>query len=320
VTPVVSQVRATITHTVSARFVEIDEPIVAEFERSGVLIRINASVRESHSFATVVCSGRAEIVGLADKPADGDDCPPFLSRDGGLARPDDVRPAWFTIEPILRQVGAVLRWRFGMFGDDPLWTSTAIVIEVDGHPIELTPIPQAAMGDDRVKLGADGLCHVADLVGLSAAQPLAHEMWREAWNLRHASPRSGLVVGIAAAEVGLKQLIALLAPSAASLVEHLPSPPLDTLIRRVLPSLPTRSALDPANLCPQHLRKRLIEAVEARNLVVHQGAMPQLDLRSTLLDIRDFLYLLDWHAGHAWAEALLSQRTRDTCARRQHGQ
>jgi hypothetical protein len=192
-----------------------------------------------------------------------------------------------------------------------LWTSTDVVVEVDGHLIELSPIPQAAMGDDTATIGPAGLDEVADLIGASATQPLAHEMWREAWNLRHASPRSGLVVGVAGAEVGLKQLIALLAPAAETLVQHLPSPPLATLIRQVLPNLPIRSGLDPSNACPQHLRKQLVAAVEARNLVGHRGAMPHLDLRSTLLDIRDFLYLLDWHAGHAWAEALLSQRTKD---------
>jgi len=118
-------------------------------------------------------------------------------------------------------------------------------------------------------------------------------------------------MGVAAAEVGIKQLIALLAPSAKTLVEHIPSPPLDTLIRTVLPSLPIRSGLAEGNICPQHLHKRLIAAVEARNVVVHRGEGPRFDLRAALLDIRDFLYLLDHHAGHSWAETLLSERTRD---------
>ncbi|MDP9050689.1 MAG: hypothetical protein M3O31_08200 [Acidobacteriota bacterium] len=29
----------------------------------------------------------------------------------------------------------------------------------------------------------------------------------------------------------------------------------------------------------------------------------------TLMDIREFLYLLDWRAGHAWVETLLSDDT-----------
>ena len=38
--------------------------------------------------------------------------------------------------------------------------------------------------------------------------------------------------------------------------------------------------------------------------------MPEIHLWRILMDVREFLYLLDWHAGHAWAEALLSDHTR----------
>lgn len=303
--------KATIRHTLSARFVEIDDPAVEEFERDGVLIRVDARVRESQSFATIVCSGSIEI-DRADALQGPGEYVPFLSSDRRLDEHErEVRHAWSRVEPILQHVGAVLRWRFGMFGDDPLWTSTEVALEINGGVVELTPMPSAVMGDDVARIVPNGLHHVAELVGDAAMQPLAHEMWREAWNLRHSSPRSSLVVGVAAAEVGLKQLVSLLVPAAAAMVEHIPSPPLDTMIRKVLPELPIRSGLDPRKACPQHIRKRLIEAVEARNLVVHRGMTPQLDLRSTLLDTRDFLYLLDWHGGHSWAEALLSELTRD---------
>jgi hypothetical protein len=305
------RLRATVTHTLSARFVDIHQPSVAEFDRDGVSVRVDARVRETHSFATIVCSGAADITGAASESLLLDAFPIILSKEGDpLAHQAEVQLAWSVIEPVLRQVGAVLRWRFGIFGDDRLWNSTNVVIEIDGRVIELAPIPQAAMGDDKAVVGPYGLRDVAHLVGASAAQPLAHEMWREAWNLYLASPRSGLVMGVAAAEVGVKQLITLLAPDTAKLLEHVQSPTLDILIRKVLPSLLTRSGTDAGKICPQHLRKRLLTAVEERNRVVHRGAIPTVELRSTLLDIRDFLYLLDWNAGHAWAEALLSHPTR----------
>jgi len=118
-------------------------------------------------------------------------------------------------------------------------------------------------------------------------------------------------VGVAAAEVGIKQLIALLVPDAEVLVEHLPSPPLTTLIfSPVLPALPVKSGVQADRRCPQQITKRIARAVEARNLVVHRGATPAIDLRSTLLDIRDFLYLLDYHAGNSWALELVSDRTK----------
>src|SRR5438270_6793182 len=141
--------RATISHTLSARFVEINEPSVAEFEHQGVSVRIGARVRESHSFAIIVCSGSAEVPSAANEPQDAGDYFPFVSREGRLFDHESgARRAWIMIEPVLRDVGAVLRWRFGMFGDDPLWTSTDVVIEVDGEAIELSPMPAMAMGDD----------------------------------------------------------------------------------------------------------------------------------------------------------------------------
>jgi len=91
----------------------------------------------------------------------------------------------------------------------------------------------------------------------------------------------------------------------------IPSTPLDAKIRKVLPDLPLRSGLPSDKLCPQCIRKALIEAGEALNQVVHRGAMPRIHLRSTLMDIREVLYLLDWHAGHTWAESLLSHDTRE---------
>lgn len=303
--------RVEVGHTLNARFVEIAQPCVEEFQHSGVLVRVETTMLRGRSFATVACSGSIEDPSAVADATHTSAYFPFVAMDGRLHQEEArIRRAWFAIEPVLHLVGTALRWRFGLFGDDPVFASTHITVELhDGNVVELTPMPSAVMGDDTGAIGPDGLRLVAELVGASVQQPLAHELWRESWNLRHASPRSSLVVGVAAAEVGFKQLVALLVPDAKTLVEHVLSPPLDIMIRRVLPGLPIRSGLEPEKRCPQHLRKRVAEAVEVRNLVVHRGTAPQIDLRSTLLDIRDFLYLLDYHAGYGWALELLSKRT-----------
>lgn len=107
------------------------------------------------------------------------------------------------------------------------------------------------------------------------------------------------------------QVVALLVPEAESQVEHTPSPLLDVMIRKVLRDLPVRSGIPPEKLCPKHIRKAFIEAVETRNQVVHRGAISRIYLCRTLMDKREFLYILDWHAGHDWAESLLSRDTRN---------
>jgi hypothetical protein len=304
--------KVTVTHTLNARFVEIASPSLEEFRDGEVFVRIETSVPDGRSFATVVCAGTADHPGPSNE-AESLLAPHLLvdATEQPLAEQKEIRSAWFMIERVLQRVGKTLRWRFGIFGDDSVFSSTRLDVDLgDGAVLELTPMASAVMGDDIARIGPDGLREVAELVGASVEQPLAHELWRESWNLRYASPRSSLVVGVAAAEVGIKQLIAVLVPGAEALVEHLPSPPLPTLIHRVLPSLPVKSGVESNRRCPRDIAKQIARAIEVRNLVIHRGAPVDIDLRSTLLDIRDFLYLLDHHGGHRWAVELLADRTR----------
>jgi hypothetical protein len=85
----------------SAWFVEIDQPDVEEFERDGVLVRVDARVRESHSFA-IVCSGSVEI-DRVDALLDTGEYLAFQSSDGRLDEHErEVRHAWSRIEPVLQ--------------------------------------------------------------------------------------------------------------------------------------------------------------------------------------------------------------------------
>lgn len=227
------------THALSARFVEIAEPSLEEFRDGGVLVRIEARVPDGGSFATVVCSG------AVDDPAPSAEVETWMAYQllvatAGLpiAQQRQIHEGWLIVETVLQRVGKALRWRFSLVGDDTVFSSTQLDVDLhDGAALTLTPLLRSAVaGDDMARIGADGLRAAAELISSAVEQPLAHELWRESWNLRHASPRSSLVVGVAAAEVGIKQLIALLVPGAESLVEHLPSPSVTTLIRRVLPT------------------------------------------------------------------------------------
>ena len=71
-------------------------------------------------------------------------------------------------------------------------------------------------------------------------EPVAHQLLREAWELRSSNPRSALAIGIAAAEIGVKDLIASLVPNAQWLVMEMPSPPVVKILREYLPMLPVR--------------------------------------------------------------------------------
>jgi hypothetical protein len=310
-------VEVTVRHTLNAHFVEVEAPSAVQFQREEVSVSVATTTKPDGAFAVITCVGVTDIDDDGELSGTGGGIAwtssglVMLSDQGDQRYARAVAAGFQKIESVLKQVGAVLRWRFGLSGYDPVFRDTTVTAQLaNGLPIDLYLVPQSAMGDDRATIEQDGLSAFAELVSSSQREPVAHELWREAWNLRHPNPRSSLVIGVAAAEVGIKQLIATLVPQASSLVENIPSPPLDTMIRKVLPDLPIRADVEPGRRAPRHLRTAIVAAVEDRNRVVHLGAMPRADLRDTLLAIREFLYMLDMYAGHSWAEALLAEKTR----------
>jgi hypothetical protein len=199
---------------------------------------------------------------------------PFLVSDRRLHdHVQDIKNGWDTVEPVLLQVATVLRWRHGLYGDDAPFATSEIEVDFpDGDRVSVHPTTTAVMGDNLGAIDPEGLASVVELV---------------------------------------RGNVELLVPHVEALVEDLPSPPLDKLILDVLPQLPVISTVDARRRCPKPLRKTIIGAVEARNPVIHRGTHPELDLRETLLSIRELLYLLDYHAGFAWASAHLSIDTQN---------
>ena len=139
---------------------------------------------------------------------------------------------------------------------------------------------------------------------------MAHQLLREAWNLRHQNPRGSLIIGVAAAEVGTKALIVDLVPVVRAFVDDLPAPPLVKLVKHSLRELPIRADVAPDLRCPKSLLRILDAAVQDRNAVVHRGVLPSLPLYKTLQSIREYLYLLDFYSGEQWAAAHLTEETR----------
>jgi hypothetical protein len=310
-------VKVTVRHTLNAHFVEVADPSTVQFEHEGVSVSVATSTKPDGVFATITCVGTADVADDEELHHTEDEIGPSSAGVFIMTAPSDQHYATAVASHstgsrgVLKRVGSVLRWRFGLSGYNSVFKDTAVTAELaDGRPLHLELSPLAAMGDDSADIGQGGLSAAAELVTASQNEPVAHELWREAWNLRHSSPRSSLVIGVAAAEVGLKQLIATLVPDAKSLVENIPSPPLETMMRKVLPDLPIQADVEPSRRAPRHLRTAIASAVEDRNRVVHLGVAPRNDLRATLLAIRDLLYLLDTYSGHQWAEALLTETTR----------
>lgn len=154
---------------------------------------------------------------------------------------------------------------------------------------------------------------IGELLREGASEPVAHSLFREAWEQRIQNPRSAVVVGVAALEVGVKQCVADLAPATAWLVENLPSPPAVKILADYLPSLPARQnfagkALPP----PESILRTLERAVQVRNRMAHVTGDPPKSpfVREALEGIRDVLWLLDYYRGQRWALDHIRAETR----------
>lgn len=284
-----------------------------EFSIQGDRVRISANIadgkKESYLLGVVetteVCS--SEMITLLDESTQGRPLVPAERNDKLLAlcRPLNAR-LWSRLEAVV----AVLRWRCGVSnGPQSPFSDSTYEFSVDGT--NWRPIPsylasirlQFSRGrhhvaDDEIQSG------VADLLAREKGEPLGYQLLREALELRPTHPRSALVIGMAAIEVGFKHLVADLVPDAAWLAIEVPSPPLDKMLKEYLPKLPVRGKFEGRYaLIPQRLINVLSDGIKARNKLAHSGKfLPNADDLETLLDtINDLLLLFDCYSGERWA-------------------
>jgi hypothetical protein len=78
---------------------------------------------------------------------------------------------------------------------------------------------------------------VIELANAGTEEPLGRQLFREAWTQRNLRPRSALVIGVAAAEVGFKKLVGSLVPQAQWLVDEVQTPSLSKMLSKFLPTL-----------------------------------------------------------------------------------
>ena len=141
---------------------------------------------------------------------------------------------------------------------------------------------------------------IIDQYEMNGDEPLAHQLFNDAWNLRYTNPRASLVVAVAAAEVGLKKVIGLIVPDAQWLLEEIPAPPIGKMLRKYIPTLKVRSSITGKQIIPPaKLIDKLEDAAKARNKIVHVGerAPENKELGEMLEAIRDFLWVCDLYRG-----------------------
>jgi hypothetical protein len=228
------------------------------------------------------------------------------------------------VDPVFSQLGtqlkmsiAILKWRYGLT-DGPFnsFSNWSEAVSLDGT---------AWRGISTLRGFRIDFSHPARTIGLSALHetgrlhneraepPLGLQLLVEAWNQRTTHPRSALVIGVTAAEIALKQLIGELAPGVQWLIDNVPSPPIFKIARDYVPTLRVKARLIGKTLRPpKPLLKRLDNAVELRNKVVHAGKAPPEPekLKKILVAMEDLVWICELYKGHTWAWDHISFETK----------
>jgi hypothetical protein len=134
----------------------------------------------------------------------------------------------------------VFRWRTRTLGVRRPFAVRGFEWSVDGAAWRKFPSTMTVRVHDlpQLHLAAATAAEIQSLLDDGEREPLAHVLLREAWGQRYENPRSSLLIGVTALEVGVKQYIGACVPEAAWLADHAPSPPTLTMLNDYLPKLP----------------------------------------------------------------------------------
>jgi hypothetical protein len=203
---------------------------------------------------------------------------------------------------------SLLRWRYSGEGSDrPLRAILSDGFSFDGKL--WNPLPTSLGVSIELELDEESVLWVQSARASGAAEPLAHGLFREAWALGPTNPRTALIIGMAAAEIGFKQFVAECVPAAEWLVEEIQSPPLEKMLKEYLPSLPSTVQPSPP---PESLLRSLRKGSTVRNQAIHRGLSVRMDTALEVLDsVRDLLWMLDYFRGFSWALDYVRTDVRD---------
>jgi hypothetical protein len=220
------------------------------------------------------------------------------------------------LDTYVRKTIRVLRWRCDISGPhNPVRSIGLTSWSFDGKLwMQLTREASVILSSHLVPRITDAIRdEVMQMVEAGVSEPIAHELYREAWEQRSANPRSALIIGIAAVEVGVKQYVSTVLPQAQWLVDHLPSPPVVPILEEYVPKLASEGASKVQQLLiPQELLQTLKKGVKLRNDLVHSSARAPSHgtLQEVLGAVEDVLWILDYLCGFDWALQYVRPDTR----------
>lgn len=145
----------------------------------------------------------------------------------------------------------------------------------------------------------------------SQKAPLYYELLSDGVKTIETSPRSSLVILVAAIETAIKHYVAAAVPDASWLIENTQSPPLVKLLSSYLELLPANNRhLEKCFRIPKVDLKVIDTSVQVRNEIVHGK---DVNLTADLLErlkrvATETIYYFDWLLGEAWAFQYMSEQ------------
>jgi hypothetical protein len=180
----------------------------------------------------------------------------------------------------------------------------------DGHEWQFSPVDFEAWTSPPPFFSGLARHEVSEILDSGFEPPFARELFREAWSQKEMNPRSALVIGVAALETGIKELIVGLFPETTWLVRNLPSPPINRILIEYFPLLQINNQ---RLRCPStEMIKGIQKWILKRNELSH-GKSAEIDvdeLTNLLLLVSDLLYVCDYARGFDWALELVRPQTR----------
>jgi hypothetical protein len=209
-----------------------------------------------------------------------------------------------------------LRWRHSLDGPhNPLRPlSAGPEWSLDGstwHPLpaDIDPrYPQAPAINPTMSVASD----VQALLDTGQDEPIAHQIFRDAWDNRFSNRRGAVVIGLSALELAIQTAVSRAAPTAQWLITTQPLPPIRRLLAEYLPALADSSSESRPPTPPKAVLDLIDKAVAARQRVAGSGSddLSHEAVEEMLSAIKDALWLLDFYGGVPWAVSHLTPATR----------
>lgn len=219
-----------------------------------------------------------------------------------------VRQIGLEFSDAVRRAVGLLRWYGGISGPhSPIRRRLGgILWSLDGRSWEvISSYNPVASLELRYAPEQRHFDEVQKLLNKGVTEPFCHQLFREAWEQRHTNRRSALLLGIASAEVGFKEFVAVVVPSAEWLVENIPSPPLVKMLEEYLPILSRSAGAGSPPIPSRDVLGLLRDGVQLRNKVAHYSSreIDSKKLLDILYAVLDVLILLDHHRGFDFSQS-----------------